>query len=118
MSNELAHALSLDWEREIPTLYLVADLDTVLPLHAVPTAVMDNATGDHAVAADIDVLVDHDHRRPVVKSRYCRCESGRSGSDGDNRQQRYQHDAGGEPVSSNQRRMRPSDPASLPETPC
>jgi dienelactone hydrolase len=32
VSGDLADAMQLDWAREVPTLYLVADLDTILPL--------------------------------------------------------------------------------------
>ena len=31
--NPLEEKLSLDWDREVPTLYLVAEFDTLLPLH-------------------------------------------------------------------------------------
>ncbi len=32
VANDMVDALELDWDREVPTLYLVAELDTLLPL--------------------------------------------------------------------------------------
>ncbi len=43
--------------------------DAVHALHAVPTAEMNDTAANHAVAADVDVLIDEDDRGAVLECR-------------------------------------------------
>ena len=63
--------------------HLVRVFDAVHLLHAVPAAEMHDAATDHAVAADIDVLVDHDDRGAVLERRDGRGETGYARADRD-----------------------------------
>lgn len=56
VANELADALEIGWEREVPTLYLVADLDSILPLEGMRDLIARTPEPRRGV-----VLLDSDH---------------------------------------------------------